>query len=212
MKKTISICLALAMILSIGVASFAISNNFTQSPSVTPSPDIDIDWEDDDFDGEIKDVSYGERDELSDEEKEIFEDAYDSIVDPDDLGDIIPDDADFDVPDEDLGVSDLIYIDVTGDDIPDEIIITVDPETIENFVGVIQYVDGEWILVDATVTEDGKIIIRTENEGPIAIIVNTDIDSPGTSDNTMTYVLIGVMAVSAVVVVVLLATSKKKSK
>ena len=211
MKKTLSLCLALAMILSIGVASFAISNNFTQSPSVT-KPDVEIEWEnDEDADTKVEDVSYGERDELSDEEKEIFEDAYESIVDAEDLGDLVPDLEDLDIPTEDLGVSDLIYIDVEGND-PGEITVTITPETIDNVVAVIQYIDGEWVVIDATITDDGKIIIITDKEGPIAIVVDTEAEAPGTSDNTMTYVLIGIMAVSAVVIVVLLATSKKKSK
>lgn len=209
MKKTISICLSLAMVLIMGVSSFATSNNFTKSPSVNPSPDTEFEWVDGASGGSIEVLSYGERNELSDTEKEIFEDAYESIVDSDDLGDILPEDLDVDS--EDLGVSDLFYINREGE-ISGKVNVTITPETIENFVGVLQYVDGAWVDVEATVTDGGKIVIPMDDEGAIAIVVNTNIEAPGTSDNTMTYVLICIMAVSVVAVVIILVTSKKKSK
>ena len=82
MKKILSICLVLVMVMSFNLTAFA-KGGFVNSPSENLAPEI-VDSSDDG----IVIHSYADRHELTEKEREDLEDAYDSIKGSTDLSDL----------------------------------------------------------------------------------------------------------------------------
>jgi len=211
MKKVLTLFIAIAMILSMSIASYAAADDFLVSPSTKPAPDLeDFENEDPDCTGEIKIIPYSDRDQLSDDDKKEFEDAYDSIVNADDLSDLNKD-----LKDDNLAVSELFGIEIIGCDDHDNhdgFHVKLETEdSAKNFEYLIAFDGEKWVIVDATIS--GNIINFTaviKDFTAFAIVVSTaDGDAPQTGD-TFSWVYVALMVASAAGFVAVCVSMRKK--
>ena len=225
MKKVMAICLTLVMVMSLGIAAFAAPGSFISSPSMNKAP-ILIGYENESSDCTAKLIltAYADRKTLPENLCAMIEKAYDMIVGTDDLSTLNSGVADLakdaGVKVTALSVSDLFdlrYVDCSNHDLHGSFRIVIESETLENFVCLLHYYNGEWSIVDsAKVTNNGKYLEFTAKEfSPFAIVVKTDAENvtpPYTGDNSAIFICSVVMAISVTTIVVLLATSKKRTR
>ena len=224
MKKVLAICLMMVMVLCMSVNVFAAPSGFVSSPSGNPAPTVvAFEPNNDDCTGRLVVTPYGDRHELSDALRAMFEKAYNDIVNSDDLTKLNADFAklvaDRNLTADKLAVSDLFDIHVSGCDYHDEHVdfdITLDADTLSRFVGLLHMnKDGVWELVtDAEVINNGEHLkFSVDSFSPFAIVVDTSSgspDAPQTGDNSMIHIYAIIMAVSALAIVVITVKSRKQ--
>ena len=89
MKKAVSICLALIMVMSMSLTALAAPGKFVSSPSGNRAPII-IEYDNvfEECSAELIITPYAERNTLPEDLREQFEDAYNDIKETDDLSDL----------------------------------------------------------------------------------------------------------------------------
>lgn len=224
MKKVLAICLTMVMVMSMSATVLAAPGGFVSSPSGNPAPTVvDFDPSDDDCTGRLVITLYGDRYDLSDALRSLFEKAYKSIVNSDDLTNLNAElakiAANKNIAGADLAVSDLFDIHVTGCDYHDEHVdfdITLDADTLNRFVGLLHMnKDGVWELVtDAEVVNNGEHLkFSVDSFSPFAIVVDTSSGTsvaPQTGHNSMIHIYLIVMALSTLAVIGIAVKSKKQ--
>jgi len=215
------ICMMLVLIVTMSVSVFATSGSFIESPSNNQGPTlVEGKNEDEDCISQLIITPFGDRDNLSDEERKELEDAYDTIKNTDDLSDLC--DAIEDLAEKlgtstgNISVSDLFHIGNTDCDSHDEhgaFDIKLQADTLKNFAGLMYYSDGKWEMVDGAKVQGEHLIFKSDKMGPYAILVNAaagGVGAPDTGDS-MPWVYIALMAVSAIGLAVVIVNYKKKS-
>lgn len=186
MKKLVMISLAIMVVLGMSLSVFAATGGFIVSPSRNQAPElVGVKPADDDCEIESATITaYADRDQLSGEARGDLEEAYAKIMGTPNIGDlnaaIVELATKIGAKVEDLAVSDLFDIqvpDCDGHGNHGEVTITFEAETLANFVCLLHYYNGEWIVIDnATVSEDGtELTFGSKEFSPFAIIVNTGI-------------------------------------
>lgn len=220
MKKILTVCMAIVMVLGLSTAVLAAPGNFVSSPSGNAAPTIvGFDAANADCTLEPVIIPYKDRDQLPDDQRKHLEDAYDDIVNADDLSDLV--EALKDVADklgvdvDDLAVSDLFYITGKGCDDHDGhkgFTITLDANTLKNFAALMQMDEnGNWSLVNgAYINSKGQLVFTLDDlNRPLAIVVNGANVSPQTGDTNHIYIYAALMVASALAIVVIAVKSKK---
>jgi len=216
MKKLFAILLTVVMVCSLSVTAFA-AGAFIESPSYFEVPII-IDFENSSHEcpAQLVIIPYSKRDTLSSEKREALVAAYDQIAG---TKDITAFNADFKAATEKKGlvpaqlvVSDLFDLSYIACDLHSEhggFTITLQPETLKDFVGLLHLKNGEWEYVsNAEVIEDGKQLkFYVEDLSPFAIV--TKHDTPTTGDAGINPIWIVMMAASLAGLVVVHFVSKK---
>lgn len=219
MKKLLALGMALIMVATMSVVCFAEKGGFVYSPSVNPAPEVEEYDFPEDCPAQIEVTPYVERDTLDEESLKDIEDAYKDILEldeDDDLYEILEKLAEeLGVPVEMLLVSDLFDVDITDcDDHDDHVPYSLDlsSDTFKNFVQLVQYKDGEWVVVPgAKVDDNGVLSFTYDAYGVFAVIVDTsDTDSPSTGDNGIVIFCIVMMTVSAAGLVTVYVVARKK--
>ncbi len=219
MKKVFAICLALVMVLSLSINVMA-APNFVESPSGNRAPII-VDWEKENSDstGTIVITPFGDKDNLSDEYKNEMQEAYDQIVNADKLTDMFSGIENLLTPgmlETDLTISDLfhIYYDTTDGHInPGKFDITLSTDTLQGFVGLIQFVDGEWQIVTDAKVEGNHLSFTSDKLSTYAIVVDrtkAESTSPVTGAPTPTYITAAVVLAGVGIAVITAYAAKKK--
>lgn len=211
MKKILVSLMAVVLVLSLSVSVFA-AGAFLSSPSNNHTTLEEYEFTDG-CDAEIIVTPYGERDTLDDDSRKTLEEAYDDIANNKNLGDIVEGLKDFaekngkDV--SSLAVSDLFNVSYEGcDDHTDhEYTIKLKPELTENFVTVLQYVNGKWIIVENAKVAGGYLTMSSKHYGPVAIVV----DAGTPTGDSFPWIYVVMMAVSAVGLVAVSVLYKKKA-
>ena len=202
MIKVLTVCLMMVMVLSMCVPAFAASG-FTYSPSGVPAPGI-IGFvpSDEDCEATLNVVPYGNKFVLTGVFLDMFEKAYDDIVD--NAVDLTKLNADFAKFVKDLGidpknlaVSDLFDLHLTGCDYHEghyDFDIVLDADMLSHFVALLHLnKDGVWEWVsDAKVVNDGDhLSFSVEGFSPFAIVIDTNAPTtpgtpgtPGTDDSS----------------------------
>ena len=204
MKKFATIIMLTLLVFSLTVTSYAADiGSFLESPSAKRAPTlVSGSSEDHSCEDPLIITAYGDRDELPEDLRKAIEDFYTKIMGVKNLVGICPDLKDIandqGIPTSNLAVSDLFDIRDKCGEVEGKFDIVIKSATFENFVGLIHYTDGEFVLVeDAKVEEiDGEIHLSFTTDGlsPFAVVVNTgDIIQP--EDNS---VAIGVLTTIAV--------------
>ncbi|MBR5774544.1 MAG: hypothetical protein IKY44_06815 [Clostridia bacterium] len=226
MKKVLALVLALVMLVASSVCAFAVSNNFVSSPTGQRVPTLILgENTDEDCFAWLEITGWADRHTIDEATREKMEEAYDQITSSDDLTDLCGDLADvadaLGIPYSALGVSDLFDISWYGcDDHRDHngvFEIKIQPEHLENFVALLHYHNGEWVLIsNAEVTGDGDILSFSVGDlSPFAIIVNkgdNPVEPPFGGDTTQFVLYLVVMAVSGAALVVVGISIKKNRK
>lgn len=222
MKKFFAICLALVMVFSLSVSVCAATDSFVSSPSGNKAPVIEsFENESEDCTAGLEVIPFGDRNSLSDADKKEMEDAYNQIKNSTDLTDMfsglnaVVDELDI-LP-SDLKVSDLFHIDVTDCIEHDEhgaFKIKLSADTLKGFAGLIQYIDGEWKLIEGAKVEDGQYLIFTADElSTFAIVVDGTkavTTSPQTGDPTLAIIAV-VAGFALCALTATVAVNKKKA-
>ncbi len=209
MKKILTLVIAIVMVLSMSVASFAKAADFLESPSKDLAPGLDkFEHEDPACTGDLNIISYGDKDKLPEEEKNLFEDAYDSIVNADDLSDINPE-----LDGDNLAVGDLFAVDFNSCEDHDKhgkTTLDITSDSAKNFNSLIAFDGEKWVIVDATVSGD-KISFSAKLSGftVFAIVVNTASDAPQTGD-TFSWIYVALMVASATGFIAVCVSMRKK--
>ena len=216
MKKLFAILLAVVMVCSLSVTVFA-AGAFIESPSFFEVPII-VDFENASHDCPARLIitAYSMRDELSAEKKTELIAAYDQISS---IKDVTTLNAEFKAATEKMGlvpgqlvVSDLFGISYVDCEIHSEhngFTITLQPENLKDFVGLLHMNNGSWEYVsNAEVVDGGKNIkFYVDDLSPFAII--TKYDAPTTGDAGVNPVWIAMTVVSFLGLVAVSVISKK---
>lgn len=215
MKKLLSVCLVLVMVMCFSVTAFA-KGGFVSSPSENLAPEVI-----EPSNGSIVVHSYAERHELTEKQRKAMEDAYDSILNNSNLYNLnsklgdIANNKNLDV--SKFAVSDLFNVDYVGSGLAGTQTIKLKADTLSNFVSLMFFADGKWQLIDDAKIEDGLLVFNTAKLGPYAIVVNTaSATSPQTgvsgetnTDNTDTIVYGALMLITAFCALVMWRKSRK---
>lgn len=225
MRKAFLFGVVLIMVMGIGFSATAAQGGFISSPGGNSAPGIlDCTIDGEDCTEQLKIIPYNQRTELSDLGLKELEDAYGDIAESADITELNTDLKELaeklGINGEDLGVSDLFYIDIEDRDDDEEYSsysIKLDVGSLDNFVGLMYNVDGEWKLVPgAKVTgENNDTLVFSTNEVscPYAIIVEKDespITPPPTGDDVNLMIYVALMGVSAVALLLVGTQLKKK--
>ena len=226
MKKVLALVLALVMLVASSVCAFAVSNNFVSSPTGQRVPTLIVGGNTaEDCFAWLEITGWADRHTMNEETREKFEAAYDEIIASDDLTELCEGlgtaaDA-LGIPHNALGVSDLFDISWYGcDDHRNHngvFEIQIQPELLEDFVALLHYHNGEWVLIsNAEVIGDGDILSFSVSDlSPFAIIVNkgtNPVEPPFGGDTTQFVFYLVVMAVSGAALVVVGIAMRKSRK
>ena len=182
MKKTVLVCLAVLLVLSLSSA-ICMADGFVSSPSQKGAPElVSAENVSEDCEAVLSITAYADRDSLPDEVVEKFEYAYDVVLGKkEDIGfkellAQIAAERGIDV--NDFAVSDFFDISCSecqGHDNHSEFDIVLKASALENFVCLLHYYNGTWTVVDnAEVTQNGEHLEFKEEEfSPFAIVVYT---------------------------------------
>ena len=180
MKKFMMFCMVVLMLVSLCIPVAAVAGSFVSSPSNNQAPEV-IGSENRKCEAEVIITAYANRDQLSDDKRQALEAAYAEIVGTEDLSTL---DKQVEkmanklgVNVSELAVSDLFDISMTecaDHDKHGKFDITLDAETLENFVCLLHYYDGEWNVVkNAKITKDEYLKFTEDEFSPFAIVVYT---------------------------------------
>lgn len=221
MKKVLAICLMIVMVASIGLGALAAPNGFVSSPSGGKRPPVldRFDPVDDDCTADLIITPFGDKNDLPEEDRKAMDDAYNDIVNADDLTDLNKEleeaAKDKGIDPDNLAVGDLIHLGNEGcneHDSHEKFEVSLDVEGLDKFVGVIyRDEDGNWQWVDDAKVVNGKLQFTGEGYHPYAIVLDTTVDeSSKTGDSNIIIICAAVMAVTAVALVVVLVAGKKR--
>lgn len=223
MKKLLALCLAIIMVMSIGLTAFAAPGKFVSSPSGNSAPEfIEASNESEDCDADLVITPYSERHTLPEGMRQKFEEAYKDILESADLTKVCAALAalakEKNIPVSDLAISDLFdiyYINCGDHDDHGYFDIVIKPEALAGFVALLHLKDGNWEIVkSAKVTNNGThLTFRVDDFSPFAIVVDTGDGSnmPQTGDNSNIALYIVIMVAAAISLVVIWKKSKKQS-
>lgn len=222
MKKIFAVILMVVMVCAMTLSVGAAPGGFIESPSLNKAP-ILVEYYNSDGEcvGVLYVTSYGDRNVLELTERENIEAAYESIRNAttvsslnSQLSDIA---ANLNISAGNLAVSDLFNIsleDCLNHDEHGHFSIKLQADTLNHFVGLMYYENGEWHIVDDAKVDGEYLTFSTDVPRALAIVVDVDdsvIDVPVTGD-IIPWILVGVIALSAVGIVVVLVSYKKKSR
>ena len=226
MKKIITLVLVITMLVVSGISVFAAPEGFVQSPT-DDTPSLES------YDNESSDCSalvivtpYSETNELDDSRAEANKNAYNDIINnDDDFEDAMADLAKKENRNkDDLAVSELFdvrYEETEGHDEHGTFTITVKAKNLDNYVGLLQYKDGEWVVVENTKVDGDNLTFTVMDLSQFAIVVdtgdganvpqipNTDVMINNMSTQIWVY---AAMAFTSLVMIVALVIKQKKIK
>ena len=202
MKKILTVFMLSIIALSLTFSAFAddAAGSFIQSPSANQAPELIAGGSDEhDCDQSLIITAYADRDGLSAEKKAELEAVYAKIKGTTNLTSVCADlkalAEKLGIPTTNLSVSDLFDISDAHADAEGTFDVVLTADTLENFVGLLHYNDGQFELVDNAKVEerDGELhlVFSTDGLSPFAIVVDNGEVAP-VKDSS---VIIGVLTV-----------------
>lgn len=223
MKKFLACCLALIMVFTFSVTVFAAPGSFVQSPSRNDGPIlVESENESEECTAKLVVTPYKDRKTLPEKALNEIEEVYKVIVKCKDLTTLNAAFASF-VADKglkaiNLAVSDLFDVSYYNCDVHEphgSFRIKLSANTLNRFVGLLHYKDGEWEFVEnAHVLPDGETLeFSIKDLSPFAIVVEKQagsVVSPDTGDVDFTLPII-MWVCSAALIVICISLKKKKT-
>ena len=217
MKKLLIALITCIVISFVGNSVF--SDEFV--PSITVQEDVSIKSDPvivhaDECVDELVVTSYVKKDSIeSDESQRLLDEAYDNITDAEKVSDLNEGILDIahslGADEQDLVVRDLFDITEYEVHVSDEhnidehtktLNITLETETLENFVALLVYYDNEWHIVENTNVdlEQSLLSFSTEELSPFAIIVATDYTYVGVGHGCIWHLYIAITMIVTFVI------------
>lgn len=218
MKKALSLVLTLLMVVCMCVPSFAAPGRFITSPSGVKCPII-IEFinSNDACTAKVVITAFADRHTLDDATRQQMEKAYNDIVNATDLANLNADLAalakSLKIDSDKLAVSDLFdlsYVGCSEHEGHGYFTVTLKPETLKNFVGLLHLKGDNWELVKDAKVKGDTITFTAEEFSPFAIVVDTSAGSPVTGDFSNIGFYAVVMVVSAVALILIVFKLKKR--
>jgi hypothetical protein len=215
MKKVLVFGLSLLLIIAMNVPAFAALGGFIYSPGRNKGPElIEYDNESHECTATLVVTPYAERHTLNEEKRNKLEEAYSIIVNTTDVTTLNDDLAEVakknNLDSKKLAISDLFDVSYYSCDIHNEhgaFTITIKPDYVKNFVGLLHLNGDEWELVSNAKVEkrgeDELLTFTVDELSPFAIVVNTDTTPAPTGDSFQWIFYIAMMAVSAAALIVI---------
>jgi hypothetical protein len=218
MKKALSLALTLLMVITMCLPVFAGPGRFITSPSGVDAPElIESENSNDACNAKVVITAFADRHTLDDATRQKMEKAYNDIVNATDLANLNADLAalakTMKIDSGKLAVSDLFdisYVDCADHDGHGYFTITLKPETVKNFVGLMHLNGDNWELVKDAKVEGNNITFTVEELSPFAIVVDTSAGSPITGDFSNVGFYVVLMAVSAIALILIVFKLKKR--
>ena len=217
MKKLLAVIFAIVLASVMCVTAFAAPNNFVSSPGADNNTTLEgSDNNTEGCEAKLVLTTFANRQQLDDSSLKNLEDARDAIVDAEDLSDLC--DGLKDKTDKDLSVVDLFDIDYSDCDSHGEhkgFTFRVKVSSLDKFVGVMNYNGGDWELVDASVNENGELVIDTDKTGAFAVVLESeqeDTSHPNQTGDTFTWWIYAAIMVVCAAALVLIGIKLKKSE
>lgn len=222
MKKLFAIVMMVVMVCAMTLSVGAAPGGFIQSPSLNTAP-ILVEYYNSDGEcvGVLYVTSYGDRNVLELSERENIEAAYESIRNATNVSSLNSQlsgiASNMNISADNLAISDLFNLSMEDCPVHDDhgyFSIKLQSETLKSFVGLMYFENGEWNIVEDAKIDGEYLTFTTDVPRALAIVVDVDdsvIDVPVTGD-IIPWILIAVMAASAVGIVVVLVSYKKKSR
>ena len=213
MKRVITICLILVMVMTLCVGISAATGGFLVSPSGNAAPEVvDATNESEDCESIVYIVSYADRHLLSDEDRQKLEEAYSIIRNSNDITTLCSPLAylagKLNLDPGKLAVSDMFDINyVCGEhDDHGKFEIVLKSTTFENFVALVHYTGETWELMEDAKVEmvDGELHLTftAHDFSPFAVVVDTTVADEPANDNEVlinTYLVIIALILLAIV-------------
>lgn len=223
MKKILSVCVMIIMVLSLSISAVAAPGAFVSSPSGNNGPTIeDFKPGDEGCTAEPVVTPYGDKDKLPEDQKEEIKNAYDKITNTKDITTLSEEleklAKDKNIINDKLAVSDLFNINLNNCDSHDahkNFEVTLGADALHNFVGLLAVNgNGEFVLVSDARVNGNKLTFTVGDYNTFAVVVDTSdvapVDPPQTGDNLVIYIVAAVASVALVAVVVLIVVKRKK--
>ena len=224
MKRVLAICIAVIIVVSLSLMALAAPGGFISSPSGNKAPElIGGKNESEDCEAKLLVTAYAERDTLPQEVVDKLEEAYEEVVNSADIsklnGKVTDIAKEKEIPVARLAVSDMFDISSFGCAGPDHkghghFDVTLKSESLEHFVCLLHYYNGEWEIIENARVEGEHLIFDVKEFSPFAIVVDAGEDyvkPPQTGDSSHILLYVIIMAVSLFALIVLLKKSKKKT-
>jgi len=221
MKKILTVCLAIVMLVCINLTAFAAPNGFVSSPTGNGAPTVeDFKPSNEQCTAKLVITPYSDRDELPQALQELMQKAYDAIVNAKDLTELNAEFAKYvkekGLDASKLAVSDLFDIHATDCEFHDghtEFDVVLKAETLKHFVGLLHMnKNGQIEFIDNAQVVNDHLHFSVETFSPFAIVVDTSVeDTPTTGDDAMIYICTATLIISALGIVVIGFVSKKQS-
>ncbi len=211
MKRFFAFFMTVVLVVAMSVPAFAALGEFISSPSGVPAPTL-VDYKSDNHECTAKLVitPYAERHTLPAETRALIEKAYEDIVNSQVINNQLKTELtklaeELKIDYSALAIGNLF--DVSYYECPQHaghkgFTITIKPELVDNYVGILHLNGEKWELLDSTVSE-GNITFYVEELSPFALVYNTKPGSSSTGDSSdmWIYIVLMVASVSALGVV-----------
>ena len=184
MKKILSILLVVMLVLSLSATAFA--DNFISSVANAGAPELEesVDADGANVDDALEVVPNDEAEKLEEEEQKAMEDAYKSLDEAKELT-ALNEDLKEAAAGRATAISDLFTVKAKKE-VKFPLKITLKNKNLNNFVGLMQFINGKWEWIDAEV-DGGKLIFSADSLGVFAIIVAVDEAASPATGETVPY-------------------------
>lgn len=220
MKRVLAVFMVMVMAFAMALPAVA-ADNFVKSPSGNPAPKVEkVEPADKDCTVEIVITPYVDRNDLDTESRDEIEKAYDTIKNNkagSSLGETLKKLGTKEHPVDALAISDLFDLDYTNCDGHAEhgsVQIHLSAETLDHFVGLLVYVDGEWMVVEGAEVDkkESNLKFLAEKFGPYAIVVDsTQAGGAATGDAGISWIWFALMGLSAAGLITIAVVYKKSA-
>ena len=204
MKKLIILLIVVAVACVMGISAFAAPGGFVESPSNNLAPSlVSSSSPDHPCEDPLIITAYADRGTLPEAVRTAIEKAYSEIKSAKNLALLCEALKDYanerGISTAGLAVSDLFDISDTHGHVEAQFDIVFKAETLENFVALLHYVDGEWVIVEnATVSDvegEKHLTFSVDSLSPFAIVIDTGA-TPPREDNSALIAILAVIAIA----------------